>query len=119
MTLPGIAKMEQFIAESKFLDETCNQISKDFDSVEVEFSKEGLNSYPHLIKQLENQVNRLLELDSTKLFRFLYLVDIEDEKVKQILFDQNRTNPALELSDLIVKRELLKVLTRNHFKSQQ
>jgi hypothetical protein len=77
-----------------------------------------LQAYDELSQQIEPVIFRMLELDSARFFSLLYAIDVEEEKVKELLFGQSETDVSKELTHLILERELLKVVSRQIYAQQ-
>ena len=96
---------------------TAKQITKDFSmfGMDVSFSGNTALAYPELMLQLTAHVQWLLQIDQEKLFALMYQIDISQQSVHECLLrDQN---PAAAISDLIIRREMMKVLTVLYFKN--
>ncbi len=62
---------------------------------------------------LLGEILYMMDRDFQKLLNILYRIDINEERVKQAFAGEN---PADELADLIIEREIMKVQTRRKFK---
>lgn len=71
---------------------------------------------PEVLRELLiRQVNYLLERDFERLLQSLYRIDVSEQKFKASLVSQN---PAAEIAELILERELMKVKTRRWYASR-
>jgi hypothetical protein len=102
------------------IKETANQIIKDFDmfGIEIKFSGNAYNAYDELFEQIEPHINKLISSNQQKFMGILYRIDLSDEQIKKALKENNSESFSEILSDLIIKRELQKVVIRNHYKSK-
>lgn len=98
---------------------TAKQISKDFAmfGMDITFSGNTAFAYPELMKQLTDHIHWLLQVDQEKLFSLMYQIDIKQESVHECLTKHDK--PAHSLADLIMRREMMKVLTVQFFKKQK
>lgn len=104
------------------LQDVIAQINKDFrlQGFEVNFSGQGETAYAELSEQLTPVIEYMLENQTDKFWNLIYGIDLSEAKVKQILFGKEEvTNPIGELTDLILKRELQKVVIRYHYSGKQ
>ena len=100
------------------LQEVVEQINKDFrlQGFEVEFSGKGEEAYQELTAQLKPVIEYMLENLTEKFWNLIYGIDLSESKVRQILFGSDQEIDAIqELTDLILKRELQKVVIRLHY----
>lgn len=92
-----------------------------------------MKSHPELLKQqleeslkikisgsidndLTYYINDLIQNDFQKLIAILYKVDIDEEKLKNILQHQTGKDTGEIIAKLIIERQLQKLETRKHFK---
>lgn len=118
--LPTLKNLDSFKDRIDFLQLTKNQIDKDFDRIGIEREKliVEIGSFDNLIDWLNPTINRLLECHSEKIFALFYLIDIPEKAIRAVLDDYNSQSVSLDVTKLIVERELLKVLTRAYFSNQ-
>lgn len=109
------------IAKSKLneqiVKETALQVIKDFATfgMEISFPEELEFAYDILYDQLTLHIADLMERYPEKLSALLYQIDIDEKKIR---------NPDVELfkehewiSEMILEREFMKVLTRHYFRN--
>lgn len=104
------------------LKEVVAQVNKDFrlQGFEVEFSGTGETAYQELSEQLKPVIEYMLENQTEKFWNLIYGIDLSETKVRHILFGNDENIDALqELTDLILKRELQKVVIRLHYSGKQ
>tara|TARA_B100000965_G_C19250000_1_gene608309 strand:- start:33 stop:398 length:366 start_codon:yes stop_codon:yes gene_type:complete len=99
------------------IEATCRQIQKDFQwfDEQIEFTGNADSAYMELFNQIKPIISRMINLDSERFFTLLYRIDIEEEKVKSILFGKQELAVDDEITHLIIRRELVKVVLRKHF----
>lgn len=123
MNLP-LAKSdyERYERSVWLLKEVVDQINKDFrlQGFDVEFSGEGETAYQELTDQLKPVIEYMLENQTEKFWNLIYGIDLSESKVRRILFGDDENIDAIhELTDLILKRELQKVVIRLHYSGKQ
>lgn len=104
------------------LQDVIAQINKDFrlQGFEVNFSGEGETAYAELSAQLAPVIEYMLEEQTDKFWNLIYGIDLSEAKVKHILFGKDEIPNAIgELTDLILKRELQKVVIRYYYAGKQ
>ena len=109
--------LEKFKDNTEIVHLTAKQISKDFSmfGMDVTFSGNVAFAYNELMTQLTGHIQQLLQTDQEMLFALIYQIDISQESVYECL--QSHDNPAHSLADLIIRREMMKVLTVQYFKN--
>jgi hypothetical protein len=113
--------LSKYFNQLDLIKQTAEQIIKDFDmfGMEVKFSGNAYNAYEELFDQVEPHIKKLIEVNHSKFIGILYRIDLNDDQVRKAV-NENSSEPFSEIiTDLIIKRELQKVVIRNHYKSQQ
>jgi len=107
-----LEKVNDFIKENSFLNETVEQLEKDFLMIGVNFDvPKPILNYSSLFNFTFNLVDALNEKDSQKILNLLYRIDLSEEIVKTEM-QKTDFNFSKMLSEMIVKRELYKVIIR-------
>lgn len=74
-------------------------------------------SYNELHKKLSAEINHLINNNFEKLVFYLYRIDVDENKMRFIL-DQNEGENAADLiADLIIERQLQKIESRKKFRN--
>ena len=120
MNLPEYKNIEvsKYRDKVEILRQVAAQIEKDFYQFgfEVKFSGEPADAYNELFAQINEHVAFMLSQDYHRLVLLLYQIDLsEKEIIKNELKYPNMDKHQL-LSEMIIQRELKKVLIRNYFK---
>lgn len=76
----------------------------------AEISKE------ELLHQLEGYINHLIVRDFNQLVSILYRLDVSENKLKQMLNDNNNEDAGKIIAALIIERQLQKIKSRRQFK---
>ena len=69
-------------------------------------------SIEELEQQLTNHINLLINTDFEKLVYYLYRIDVNETKMKQLLQQQGGENAAQLIAQLIIDRQLQKIKSR-------
>jgi len=73
-------------------------------------------SMTELEEQLTQHINHLINTDFEKLIYYLYRIDVNETKMKQLLEQQGGENAAQLIARLIIDRQLQKVKSRAEHK---
>ena len=65
-----------------------------------------------LEEQLSNYINHLINTDFEKLVYYLYRIDVNETKMKQLLQQQDGEDAAQLIAQLIINRQLQKIKSR-------
>lgn len=110
---------ESLIAQDKYFTKLVSQLNKDFN--DNYFDEQSLSLTSGDANQLEENVRsyiiKLFEQSSDAFFQIMYRIDIPESNFKTTLL-LNGIDFEL-LTTLILKREVLKILTREHFNTLQ
>jgi len=114
----NLADLFQYFNRLDLIKDTANQIIKDFDmfGLEIKFSGNAYNAYEELFEQIEPHINQLITSNQQKFMGILYRIDLSDEQIKKAVQDNTSEPFSAIVTDLIIKRELQKVVIRNHYK---
>lgn len=123
MTFPQISNINiaEHLNQSEIVQETAEQIMKDFGmfGVEITFSGDTGHAYDELHQQLIIQISRLLEQNYDLLLSVLYQVDITDREISQAERELPHYNYVEIIAHQVIFRDLKKVLLRRYFKAQE
>lgn len=120
MAIISASELYQYKNDQLIIDKLVLQIQKDFQLYDekIEFSGNREAAYDELFNQVKPVIFRMLELDSVRFFSLLYAIDVDERKVKELLFGYKESDVANEITHLILERELLKVVSRQIFSQQ-
>lgn len=120
---PGFDKGEirKYYKEEALIRETAAQVIKDFGlfEMDIRFIGDKDTPYQELYEQVLPYIAEMLGNNTTNLFSLLYQIDIPDKWWEEIRQETSPSGLAAAIADAILQRELLKVLTRNHFRKQK
>ena len=99
------------------LNETAQQVIKDFgmNGMEIKFSGSTNNAYSELFSQILPLVEKLQKENFQNFYNLMYRIDISESQIKKAVEESKDKSFSLVVTDLILKRELLKVITRRSF----
>jgi len=63
-------------------------------------------------------INELINKDFHSLIRLLYRIDVDEKKIRVYLEQQQNVDSASVLADLIIERQLQKIISRKYFSSK-
>ena len=92
-----------------YIPELREEISASFD---IQLS--SVVSYEELRKQLSTNVNHLINHDFEKLVSLLYRIDVNENKIRQLLKQKEGENAPGLIADLIIERQLQKIESRRN-----
>jgi hypothetical protein len=118
---PENIDIELYKNESEVIRQTVAQVMKDFSmfGMHVDFSGNTEMAYGELFIQLSHHIQTMLETNNGKLMSLLYQVDISERKILDSVTDHPEYSYAEVITELVIHRELKKVLLRNYFKNQK
>jgi hypothetical protein len=114
MSLPEKIDLSAFRDKQEFLIKTAKQLEKDFlcEGHRFKFSENKI-SYSILHELVLPIIENLLNTHPKKLQQLIYRIDLPEKVFSDTL--QKSLDPASELTQLIIQRELLKVVIRYHY----
>lgn len=71
-----------------------------------------------LLQQLAEYINHLIVRDFNQLVSILYRLDVSENKLKQMLSDNNNEDAGKIIATLIMERQLEKIKSRRQFKQR-
>src|SRR5690554_331229 len=113
--------VSQLLNKAEIIQETAQQIMKDFGmfGVEITFSGDVSNAYKKLHNQLVDQISTLISVNYDKLLAVLYQVDITDREVEKAQYDLPNYNHIEIIAHQVIARELRKILWRMYFRQHK
>ena len=110
-----LVSVQSQIKANKYLNETVAQLEKDFLLIGVSFDiQKPVADYKTLFSFTYNLVNSLNEKEPKQILNLLYRIDLSEEMVQKQMQETALSFTEM-LSELIVKRELYKVVLREKF----
>ena len=110
--------IEPYKNREEIIRQVAAQIEKDFAQfgLEVQFSGEIVYAYDELFSQLKEHLIWLLDRDYHKLILLLYQIDLTEKQILDAESQYPDVSKSDLLAELIILRELKKVLIRNYYK---
>jgi len=120
MKLPDYNNLsiEPYRDREEIIRQVAAQIEKDFAQfgLEVQFSGDINYAYEELYSQLKEHLIWLMDRDYHRLILLLYQIDLNEKQVIQAELKYPDVPKSDLLAELVILRELRKVLIRNYFK---
>ncbi len=111
--LTGISKPDLF---EKFK----LQLQKDFEGAGLngDFANELPQDYESILKIIGSETEKVNKLAISKLTGLLYRIDISEVQIKKISLEKPGISLHEIIAELILKRELQKIIIKEHFKTK-
>jgi hypothetical protein len=115
MSLPDISK---YINRLDIIRQVSEQVIKDFEmfGLEIKFSGNAYSAYEELFEQVCPHLEKLLHFNQSKFLGILYRIDLSEEQVQKAVRENSSEPFPVIMTDLILRRELQKVVLREHYK---
>lgn len=112
---------EKYMHDHAIIRETAEQIIRDLKlaGFEISFSDNPYNAFDELKIQLIPVIRKLIKEDSHSFHALLYRVDINERDYNKALAESGNNDREEKLSELIIRREFQKVLTRKYFSEKK
>lgn len=109
-----IQDVHKLVNKLELLKKTAEQVQKDFSiyDIPITFSGNESSAYDELKNQIAPEIGKLYHANYSAFLNLLYRIDIQESKIKNITAE----NFISELTDLILIRELQKVVIRTWYK---
>jgi hypothetical protein len=110
--------LASYINKLEIIRQVAEQVIKDFDmfGLEIRFSGNSYSAYEELFEQVHPNLEKLLHSNQAKFLGILYRIDLSEEQVQKAVRENTSEPFSAVVTDLILKRELQKVVWRNAFK---
>ena len=122
MKLPSLSELSSYYNRIDLLEKVVEQVKKDFNwfSFEITFTgKEGITPYQELYNQILPLIDELLNDDYPKLMAMLYRIDLDEDFLNKKLKDAQQADTDEVITDLILKRELQKIIIKDLYSSKK
>ena len=120
MNLPKLSELSPYYQRIDLLEKVVTQVKKDFNwfNFEITFTGKEETPYVELYNQILPLIDEMLNDDYPKLLAMLYRIDIDDEFLNRKLKESEQSDTHEVITDLILKRELQKVIIREMYSSK-
>ncbi len=122
MNLPEILKSSnRYHSDEEIIRMTADQLIKDMGefSIEIQFKGDKETPYRELFDQVEPIIHTMEMMQPEKLKSLLYRIDISEKEIRNFLPGHTKTDLSAFITDLVLQRELQKVLTKIYFSSPE
>lgn len=115
--LISVQDIEKAKANFNTVRQAANQVIKDFASfgIDIQFPENLQLAYEELFEQVNEYIHDLLINNPEKLMSLLYRIDLSESSMKTAQKALNKETTSIIISELILHREMQKVLIRNYF----
>ena len=116
-----ISDLSAYINRLDLLNETVKQIAKDFSwsGLEIKFSGNADNAYQELFAQIHPKIEKILKERAENFYELMYRIDISESQLKKAVEQAKDQSFSEVATNLILKRELLKVVMRKQFSTEK
>lgn len=117
----NIYHLEKYYNSREIILLTAEQIKKDFNefSFSVTFNENStVTPYHQLYNQLLPNILKLLDKNTHKLYALLYRIDVSEKTIKDFSLQNEHLSFAEIITELILQREMKKIITRLYFKDK-
>lgn len=96
------------------------QLKKDFEGAGLngDFADSLIQDYNSILEVIVSEIKKVNRLAASKLTALLYRIDISEIQIKKLNCEKPDVEIDEVISELILKRELQKVVIKEHFKSK-
>lgn len=128
VSLPQILQTaSRYHTDEEIIRMTADQLIKDMGefSITITFKGNKKTPYIELFEQVEPVIHTLEMMQPEKLRALLYRIDISENEIKKYILSLNPGSPNTKtdlstfITDLVLQRELQKVLTRIYFSTPE
>lgn len=105
---------------SEIIEQTVQQVQKDFGmfGLDIVFPENSGMAFFEMFGHVSDYVAVLMENDSRRLAALLYHIDLGEDNIARAIEQHAEWSIADIITELVIHRELKKVLTRNYFKQK-
>lgn len=120
MNLPSLSELSPYYSRTDLLEKVVQQVIKDFNwfNFEITFKGREESPYQELYNQILPLIDEMLNDDYPKLMAILYRIDLDEEFLNRKLKESEQSDTHEVITDLILKRELQKVIIREVYSSK-
>ncbi|MGE5382123.1 MAG: hypothetical protein ACM3PX_01705 [Omnitrophica WOR_2 bacterium] len=111
--------IEPYKVQDAIIQQTVAQVQKDFGmfGMDIDFPANFTMAYDNLFRYVGAHIDRLLYTNLSKLSSLLYRTDISEAEIMEAWEKHPEFTKADVITELIIYRELKKVLYRNYYKN--
>ena len=106
---------ERFRTDVLIIQETVNQIKKDFNNIEIVLTGNAELAFDEIRRQIIPLIKKMHSGDKHGFQTLLYRVDVSEKDFQLVLSKSNSTEFYDDVAEMIIRREFQKVLTRKYF----
>ena len=97
------------------------QLKKDFDNcgVNPDFMGKMIPEFDFILKLLSEEIKKIIKNSNEKLRELLYRIDINELQIKKLSQQNPEASFEVIIAELIIKRELQKVVIKQFYKNNE
>ncbi len=117
--ITSIHDIEQYKLKEEYILQTVAQITKDFGmfGYDVSFSGNTITAYQELFTQLYACIENYYQNSLSTLWSLLYQIDVSEKVIAEAQKAHADWTITEVITELVIYRELRKVITRNYYKN--
>lgn len=110
-------ELKPYDMDQAIINQTAQQLIKDFAefNIEIEFKGNALSPYQELFIQVLPYIDMMLRNNNEMFQALLYRIDVSEKEIKLASIHYPGISFPEVVTDLILRRELKKVLTKRYF----
>jgi hypothetical protein len=118
MNIPTLSTVHQYFTDKNLLEQVVEQLKKDFNwyNIAITFTGKYTTPYQELFEQIYPHIDNMMVEEYEKLLNIMYRIDLDEHKITAYLKQNPMADTSEVITDLILKRELQKVVIRNLYK---
>lgn len=115
MALIQVENVSLYLSQEHYFEKLKNQLSKDFNDIdfEEEIASISIGASDDLLDLVKRFLNHVFNKNAEQFFQLMYRIDIPDADMRQQVLGSGLDMEGL--SDLVLRRELLKILLREKY----
>ena len=113
----SMTDISPYLNRPDLLRETAQQVIKDFGmtGLEIKFTGNTENAYRELFSQILPLIDKLQKENFRNFYTLMYRIDISEWQIKKAVQDSKDRSFSETVTELILKRELIKVVFRKQY----
>lgn len=119
-TMQDVMQVNDQLSRQDLFDAFKTQLAKDFEqsNFDADFIKTLEPDYAHIQQEIVRELQHAETKADADLLQLLYRIDISEFKLKKYLREGSNENQLMTIAELIIKRELQKVVIRLYYKNK-
>ena len=108
------------ISKPDLFEKFKQQLKKDFEGsgLDGDFALELIADYASIHSKLTLEIEKVNKLAVSKLTGLLYRIDVNETQIRKLSNERPGSNMNEIISELIIKRELQKIIIKEHYRNK-